>query len=489
MTVSLRIPAVLMDALDQHLFPGDRDEHGAVIGASVLHTARGTRLLAQRVFLAEDGVDYVASQRGHRMLTPEFVRQCVLACADANLAYLAVHCHGGTDSVAFSSTDLASHERGYPALLDILDGQPAGGLVFARQAVAGDIWFSGADRRDLDVLVVPGRPIRQLTAKTPPAPPGAGERFNRQVRLFGDRGQELLRQQKVGVIGAGGAGSLLVAYLARLGVGELLVIDPDRVDPTNLSRVVGSRSRDTRPLLTSRHMPRPVRHYFERHRMRKVDIAARTVALTGSSVKFTGLMQDVTEASAASALRDCDYLFLAADSMQARLLFNAVVHQYLVPGSQVGLKAQIDQDSGDLLDLFAITRPIIPGAGCLWCNQLINPAKLQEEATDPEQRKRQRYVDDADVPTPSVVTMNALATAQAANDYLLNVTGLLTEPELRWLRVNPRELDVSRQRPRNDPTCRECSSSGRLGRGPTRSLPTRSSKRAKAPWSGANSPV
>lgn len=34
----------------------------------------------------------------------------------------------------------------------------------------------------------------------------------------------------------------------------------------------------------------------------------------------------------------CDYLFLAADSMRARLVFNALVHQYLIPGVQLGSK-------------------------------------------------------------------------------------------------------------------------------------------------------
>jgi tRNA A37 threonylcarbamoyladenosine dehydratase len=59
--------------------------------------------------------------------------------------------------------------------------------------------------------------------------------------VFGDRGQALLAAQKVGVIGAGGAGSLVVEYLARLGVGHLVVVDPERIETTNLPRVVGGR--------------------------------------------------------------------------------------------------------------------------------------------------------------------------------------------------------------------------------------------------------
>ena len=130
------------ESLEEHLFRAVEDEHGAVIGAAVVETARGCQLLGRRLFLATDGIDYVPGQRGYRMLTADFVRRCALACADEGLAYLAVHNHPGFYRVAFSGDDMASHRRGYPALLDILDGPPVGALVFARQAVAGDIWTS-----------------------------------------------------------------------------------------------------------------------------------------------------------------------------------------------------------------------------------------------------------------------------------------------------------------------------------------------------------
>ncbi|MCQ9163106.1 ThiF family adenylyltransferase [Arthrobacter sp. STN4] len=473
MGVSLRIPEEMMDQLHKHLFQADQDEHGAVIAASVLETARGTKLLAHRLFLAEDGVDYVPGKRGYRMLTASFVMDCVLECADLKMAYLAVHCHGGTDSVGFSGADMASHDRGYPALLDILVDQPVGGLVFAKNAVAGDIWTPDGSRHSLDLMTIPGRPIRTISYEPRKAAVVADPRFDRQVRLFGDRGQELLQRQKVGVIGAGGAGSLLVEYLSRLGVGELVVIDPDRIDPTNLNRLVGSRRSDVRPWLTHERMPAVIRNYFAQHRTTKVDIARRVVRDSGSATKFKGYQQSVTDASMCAELKDCDYLFLAADSMQARLVFNALVHQYLIPGVQMGVKAQVDGKTGDVLDLFAIVRPVIPGVGCLWCNGLIVPSKLQEEATSPEQRARQRYVDDEDVPAPSVITMNAIAAGYAGNDYLMSLTGLLQEDDFGWLRFDPRGNEVGPDYPRRDSVCGECSPSGRLGRGDTRSLPTR----------------
>src|SRR5207244_1765827 len=113
---SLVLPQPLASALVAHLFPGDGDEHGAVIAAGVARSPRGNCLLARELFLAKDGTDYVPGERGYRMLRAEFVTRHALLCRDEGLAYLAIHNHGGTDSVDFSPDDLASHERGYPAL-------------------------------------------------------------------------------------------------------------------------------------------------------------------------------------------------------------------------------------------------------------------------------------------------------------------------------------------------------------------------------------
>ena len=115
-----------MERLIGHLFPGDADEHGAVIAAGIAESSRGVRLLARDVALARDGIDYVPGKRGYRMLTADFVTDNILRCARDRLVYLAVHCHGGRDTVGFSPDDFASHERGYPALLDLVDGLPVG---------------------------------------------------------------------------------------------------------------------------------------------------------------------------------------------------------------------------------------------------------------------------------------------------------------------------------------------------------------------------
>ena len=55
-----------------------------------------------------------------------------------------------------------------------------------------------------------------------------------------------LRHARVGIAGAGGLGSNVAMMLARSGVGTLLVIDGDRVEPSNLNRQHYNRRRNSK---------------------------------------------------------------------------------------------------------------------------------------------------------------------------------------------------------------------------------------------------
>ena len=315
--------------LHRHLFPGDGDEHGAVILAGTCETERGLRLVARELHLAEDGVDYVPGKRGYRMLKAEFIQGRILRARDRRLAYLAIHNHGGTDSVGFSGPDMASHERGYPALLDIARGMPVGALVLARSAVAGDLWFPGCERVALSQTAIIGH-RRRLLFPMPARRAAAVGMYDRQSRLFGDAGQQLLRRIRVGIVGLGGAGSVLAELLGRLGVGEFVLADPDRAEETNLPRLIAARRRDA---VVPRWLPRVV---ADRLRTPKVRMAARNIRRANPSARIEALARDFLDDDVAARFSDCDFLFLAADTMGARLLFNAIVHQYGIPGIQVG---------------------------------------------------------------------------------------------------------------------------------------------------------
>lgn len=457
MTGKCRVRVSLGDycRLTGHLFPGDDDEHGAALLAGVAESGGQLILHVREVHLASEDSDYVGGQFGYRALAPAFIHRAITRARDQMLAYLAVHNHHTDLRVGFSRIDLESHERGYPALLQISRGMPVGALVLGKRSMEADVWLRDGTRLGLDRAIVVGDTVRQLTASPEGSAGGALPAYDRQVRMFGRAGQKTLRDCRVAVIGLGGVGSLVAEYLARLGVGHFCLVDGDVIEESNLSRVVGATRSDVEEQMT------------------KVGIAQRMILGINESAEVCSIADDVAKESVAKTLINCDYLFLAADSMRARLVFNALVHQYLIPGVQLGAKVVPGPD-GELLDVISVNRPVRPGRGCLWCNQLIDPYGLALETKSDDERKAQAY--GVEEPNPSVITLNAVSAAHAVNDFLLCCLGLgkdsdsLYYEHFHFLRSPQRTKELVK--PRADPECPECSrGAGRFARADSVALP------------------
>lgn len=448
----LRISRQDYESVHKHLFPGDKDEHGAVLLAGMSSADGQINLHVREVHIAREGIDYVEGKIGYRALTPTFIHKMITRARDERLVYLAIHNHFSDEQVAFSDIDLESHERGYPALLQIAKGMPIGGAVFGRRSLELDLWLPSRKRLSLDEAVVVGNTITRLTP-FPRRPSSTSDgTHERQIRMFGKAGQTELSRCRVAIIGLGGIGSLVAEYLARLGVGSFVLIDDDRVEDSNLSRIVGASSDDAQNSIT------------------KVVVAERQIRQANPTARVELITNDVAKESVAKVLISCDYLFLAADSMRARLVTNAIVHQYLIPAVQLGSKIRPDA-KGLIAEVMSANRPIRPGEGCLLCNQLIDPTLLAKEAKTDTERKAQAY--GIEEPNPSVITLNAVSAAHAANDFLLDYLALRPETsQLYYEHYHFLKATRSLVEPRKDRECSECSRTGlRYGRGDTIGLP------------------
>ena len=468
---SLVFPQAVFDRLYSHLFPGDRDEHAAVLLAGMAEIDGHIRLLVREIYIAVDGVDHVDGNYGYKMIRAEFIRPLIRRAREERLVYIGVHNHGGSDSVRFSQDDLDSHERGHPALLDLAEGMPVGAAVLAPQAVAGDIWFPDGTRCELSETRVLGPNIRRLYSRPAHAPTAAAMYYDRQVQMFGEAGQSLLSQAKVGVIGAGGVGSLLVEYLSRLGVGSLVVVDPDKIDSSNLSRVVGATREDvTGPKW---FLPRALIRRLSKLPRRKIDIAKRVAHQANPEINFHGIEGDSSRDDIARQVLDCDFVFLAADSMRARLVFNAIVQQYYIPGIQIGSLVSPDRSGTSLESVFSVTRWVLPGMGCLWCSDTIDRHQLALESKSDIERRDQDY--GSGEANPSVITLNAVGASIAVNDFLFSYLGMFAPTVLGSpRRIHHLERRVVDQVLSPNQDCGECSATvtSRFGRGDGVPLPT-----------------
>jgi lactate dehydrogenase-like 2-hydroxyacid dehydrogenase len=436
--VRIVFPQALHDQLLDHLLRNDLQEHAAAILAGWQKTPRGHRLLVREIILAREPEDYRVGPNGFNALQATFIHRAMVTARDRRLIYIAAHNHGGRRSVAFSGVDLASHERGYPALRDIAEGMPVGGLVVADGAMEIDLWLPDGTRACLDRAEVVGarRTLYHSSPRTPPQGIDSGE-YSRQELFLGAAGQTLLRESTVAVVGLGGVGSIVNELLARLGVGRLILIDSEAIEPSNFSRIVGSTPDDIAK------------------KMMKVAIAARVAQTANPKVNAECIENDIARASVARRVLETDYIFLAADSMRARLVFNAIVQQYLVPGVQMGTKIAVDAATGAVRAAHSSVRHVSPRQGCLMCNELIDLHQLADEWKTNQERQEQWYGMRA--PNPSVVTMNAVVAAHAVNDFLMYFVGLADESDwAAYRRFDHLSGKVINTLPRRDEDCVEC---------------------------------
>ncbi|MFM7320186.1 MAG: HesA/MoeB/ThiF family protein, partial [Armatimonadota bacterium] len=126
------------------------------------------------------------------------------------------------------------------------------------------------------------------------------ERFDRHFRLpqVGESGQARLRKAKVLVVGAGGLGSPVLAYLAAAGIGELTVLDDDRVSLSNLQRQILHGTPDVG--------------------RSKVDSAGDRIHALDPAVAFHGHRVRLTTVNARDWVRAADVVVNCADNFETR---------------------------------------------------------------------------------------------------------------------------------------------------------------------------
>lgn len=231
--------------------------------------------------------------------------------------------------------------------------------------------------------------------------------FDRQIRAFGTAGQRLLGDLRVGVVGAGGTGSAVFEQLVRLGVGEILIIDPDVIneDGSNVTRVYGSTMADIG--------------------LSKVDLAKRNADRIGLGTKVTAIKGTINDESTARLLTDCDVVFGCTDDNRGRVTLGRLSTWYLIPIIDVGVK--LTSRGGTLHGIEGRVTVIQPDAGCLQCRGRINAATLQSEvlgASEREHRVAEGYAAGLADRDPAVIAFTTGVASQAVSELLHRIFGL-----------------------------------------------------------------
>jgi hypothetical protein len=277
--------------------------------------------------------------------------------------------------------------------------------------------------------------------------------------MFGAAGQVELRHTRVGVVGLGGGGSMICEQLAHLGVGAITGVDFDIVEEHNLSRIVGAVEGDARK--TSK----------------KVHVARRLARTIDPTIEFDAIDGDIADWEVAERLTECDFIFLATDSITSRHVANSVVHAYFIPMVQIGAKIDL-RPGGELESVYVAVRPVLPRRGCLNCAGLVDPQALQREGASNEERRAQNYLDLPQTIDPSVITLNGIGASAATNTMLMSVVGLAAQALLAHRLFDGRHGDWLALKDQRRDSCPWCGlgERSRFGRGDRAELPVKAAR-------------
>jgi len=136
------------------------------------------------------------------------------------------------------------------------------------------------------------------------------ERYSRQLVLkdVGTTGQKIIIKSKVLVVGAGGLGCPVIDYLSRAGVGNIGIIDDDKVNISNIHR---------QSLYDSSDIGKP-----------KVIVLKKKIKLINPLVKIKIFKERIGKKNIKKIFKNYDFIVDGSDNFKTKFLLNKYSLKY-----------------------------------------------------------------------------------------------------------------------------------------------------------------
>lgn len=413
-----------------------------LLGHLVQTSERSARVIVTAVRRVPDDAYRVRGERQLEITSQGYMPALAEANATKSLA-IWVHTHPGEGAVVSPSRHdevvnaelldvfaMRSHPERYAwMVLGCNDGRlsftgalvtdPAGaGIRFTRLNVVGTGFRRISAQDDTDTGVLP-------------------ELLDRNIRALGLDVQKIITDLTVAVVGVGGTGSAVAEQLVRLGVRRLIVIDPDKLSLSNVTRVYGSTPRD---------VGQP-----------KVDLIARHLTRIAPDLLIRAVQGTLTAERIARELLNADVVFGCTDDNAGRLRLSRLPYYYGIPVIDCGVLLSSDDD--EVIDgIFGRVTTIHPGSACLVCRGRVDLAMADAElrsAEDQQRLARENYAPALPGVEPALVTFTTMTASWAVSELLERLIGYGEQPapsEL-LLRVHDRTVSANSDHPTEGHYC------------------------------------
>lgn len=384
------------DALEDHLTGGGGERFAFAHTRPLMMAGEGPVLAVTGLELMGDS-DVEQKGRGW-YLKDEALDRVHNAAATGGFGLIEFHNHRAGPP-AFSPLDEAGLTPMAEYVTGLLADRPYGAAVYAGGRIHAEHWHrtpGGLRRGPFRSVLALGKTLRNVSAPAQRAP----ARLERQAQILGERGSETLASLRIAVVGAGGTGSQAVLALAYLGATDLLVLDDDHVEISNLNRLVTAAHAD---------IGAP-KNLVARRRAREVDPGISVTALPALS-----------HDGAHPELHDADLIIGCVDHDGARDRLNQIAVDTATP--YIDIATGIDAISTPPI---AGGRVIVvsPRGPCLHCHRELDPAEITRWTKDPEQQALDReHGYGGTVANPAVVHLNGLSVHAAIAELAAWISG------------------------------------------------------------------
>lgn len=293
--VVLRLTGKQHALLEKHLFPGDGLEAVAVAICGRRHGESRHCLSVSKLLL----IPHDECERYPDRVTWKTDRLVPLLeeAGRTGAAIVKFHSHpGGYDR--FSEVDDAADHELFSTVSAWLecDLVHASVIMLPNGHLFGRTVRSVAPFEPLDLISVAGDSIHFWFGQASDFVP---EFTDRHAQVLGEETVAALRRLRCAVVGCSGTGSPTVEQLYRLGVGEIVLVDPESVGIENLNRIVNSRMGDA-----------------DKKRL-KVHVLRRAIEEADLGTTVIPLADNLCSADTIKCVAECDVLFGCVDSIYA----------------------------------------------------------------------------------------------------------------------------------------------------------------------------
>lgn len=235
------------------------------------------------------------------------------------------------------------------------------------------------------------------------------KRFDRQIAIFGVKGQEKIQATKVVLVGYGGLGSFVLPQLCLLGIKHLTVVEHEDFSATNRNRYMGFLHSD-----------------FDNVKsigIEKVRVAERIAKGIDPDIDIKLINDQLESREAFGAIMAADIVIGCLDSDGARSILNELCIAYGV--TYIDLASEVFED-GSFGGRVAIVKD---GHGCLHCmgdgldqtevrRYLADERQLENEASVYGVEKNSLAIGSG----PSVVDLNGIIASLGVQEFKLLIT-------------------------------------------------------------------